>query len=95
MPTLPQNLTPFRRTATFTEQTIPKAMMERHSTAAGIWGVIHVQQGSLRYAIDKGDVSTMKPGSTAVIEPQVVHSVEPIGEVSFYVEFFKEEAVSK
>ncbi|MEQ1945632.1 MAG: DUF1971 domain-containing protein [Bryobacteraceae bacterium] len=92
MKTLPANLSPFRRTATFTEQTIPNAMLRAHFTAAGVWGVIHVQQGQLRYAIDGGEVHLLSPGVTAIIEPQVGHSVTPVGEVSFYVEFFKEEA---
>jgi tellurite methyltransferase len=68
---------------------MPKAMLADHSTGANVWGVIHVASGELRYSIGEQEVHTLTPGVTGIIEPQVTHSVVPVGEVSFYVEFFK------
>jgi hypothetical protein len=33
--------------------------------------------------------TTLAPGIVGVIEPDAVHSVEPIGPVRFYLEFFR------
>ena len=36
-----------------------------------------------------GFETTLTPGKPGIVEPEVLHSVEPIGPVSFYVAFHR------
>ena len=64
---LPQGLVPGGGSLTFTEETIPDALMAEHKLAPGRWGVLHVFDGRLRYVnLDAGEereVSAPGPGS--------------------------------
>lgn len=90
--TLPPDAVAYRRTAEFSEATIPAALCRRHTTKPGVWGRIHVVAGSLRYRIlEPTPVEhVLSSGQTGVIEPEVPHEVEPIGSVRFYVEFLRQ-----
>ena len=91
MASLPPGLTPYRQTPVFNASTIPEGLLRDHSTKAGVWGLIHVSYGTLKYRIaDSGEVQTLTAGcEPGVIEPEVLHSVEPVGPVSFHVEFWR------
>ena len=88
---LPPEVLPYRRTREFSERTIPAALRSRHATAAGVWGLICVVRGALRYRIlePQAGEQILSPGRPGVIEPERPHEVEPVGEVRFYVEFFR------
>jgi tellurite resistance-related uncharacterized protein len=92
--TLPQTARPYRRTDVFTEATVPQGLLKAHTTKAGTWGLIHVLEGRLAYRI----VDPRRPASEAilsadappgVVEPTILHEVEPLGPVRFYVEFHR------
>ena len=91
--TLPDGLTPYRRTAVFTETTVPSGLLNEHTTKEGTWGQIHVLEGALDYVIcdpRRDPVTTqLTPGSPGVVEPTIVHRVAPLGPVRFYVEFYR------
>ena len=91
MPNLPTNLSAYRETPVFTAETVPAGLLREHSTKAGTWGLIHVTSGTLVYRIAATDEEHRQtPDSPpGVVEPEVLHSVEPLGEVSFYVEFWR------
>jgi len=87
---LPPTVKAYHRTADFTELTVPKGLLANHSTKAGVWGLIHVTTGSLRYTIAAtGHAEVLNAGETALIEPETEHHVSPQGAVCFYVEFLK------
>lgn len=90
MKPLPKTVVAYRRTPTFTEATLPEGLKRDHATKAGVWGLIHVEAGRLRYRIAAtGEVADIEPGDQiGVIEPEVTHRVEPIGAVRFFVEFY-------
>ena len=75
----------------FTQATIPKSLLDRHSTKAGSWGKIWVLSGQLRYHIltDSPEEHTLTPNLPGIIAPHVPHHVTLIGEVEFYVEFYR------
>jgi len=92
--TLPSDVRPYRRTDVFTEATLPAGLRKAHSTKAGVWGLIHVIEGRLAYRIrdDRRPASetVLCPGALpAVVEPTILHEVEPLGPVKFYVEFHR------
>lgn len=92
----PPSAMPYKRTPSFTEATIPEGLLKDHATKAGTWGLIHVEQGMLRYVV----TDTRRPhterilaadSEPGVVEPTILHHVEPLGPVQFYVEFLKDQ----
>lgn len=91
---LPHGLQAYRRTADFTEATVPKALLTAHTTKDGTWGLIHVLEGRLAYRIKDPArpawETVLSPHEApGVIEPMILHEVEPLGPVRFYVEFHR------
>jgi tellurite resistance-related uncharacterized protein len=96
MTVLPPDVRPYRRTSEFTEATVPSALLKAHTTKDGTWALIHVLEGRLAYRIDDprrpASEAVLAPGAPpGVIEPTILHSVEPLGPVRFYVEFHRGE----
>jgi tellurite methyltransferase len=88
---IPAGYAPYRRTPLFTNDSIPQGLRSRHTTKKGVWGKIHVESGSLRYRIHDPyhteiSLNRDRPG---IVLPEVEHEVEPIGNVEFFVEFWK------
>jgi tellurite resistance-related uncharacterized protein len=88
---LPAGYEAYRRTAEFTEATVPRALLSRHTTKAGVWARIHVLDGALLYRLREpfDDEQRLEAGSVAVVLPGVPHEVEPLGAVRFFVEFYR------
>lgn len=90
---LPVGVTHYKRTASFTERSVPAALLNNHSTKQGTWGLIRVEEGKLRYFVTDPrrppSETIVTPATPAVIEPTVVHRVEPLGAVLFHIEFYR------
>ena len=91
MRSLPEGFRAYRRTPTFTEETVPKGLLRQHTTRAGSWAVIVVLEGSLTYRIlgPEPEELLLTPDRTGVVEPHVPHEVSPGESVKFYVEFYR------
>jgi len=95
--TLPLKVRPYGRTAEFTETTVPPALVKAHTTKDGVWGLIHVLAGRLAYRITDprragSEVILTAETAPGVVEPTILHAVEPLGPVRFFVEFHREPA---
>jgi tellurite resistance-related uncharacterized protein len=91
---LPFDAKAYRRTDVFTETTVPKPLLRAHTTKQGVWALIHVLEGRLIYRIrDPGrpasDTELTPDTGPGIVEPTVLHEVEPLGRTRFYVEFYK------
>lgn len=91
---LPGDLVSYRRTPDFSETSVPAALLADHDTKPGTWGLIRVAQGKLRYSITDprrvaADIVLTPNHPPGIVEPTIRHHVEPIGPVSFHVEFFR------
>ena len=92
MKALPDDVRVYSRTPEYSSENVPDSFLGRaHSTKAGVWGRIRVVEGSILYRIFEPDpeehVLTLEnPG---VVEPTVVHEVEPIDDARFYIEFLR------
>ena len=90
MEQLPDGLAPYKRTPEFTETTAPAGLLKDHKLAAGVWGVIHVISGRLRYVIpSRREDVVLSPGLDGIVVPETPHHVAPEGSVRFYVEFWR------
>ncbi|HYP79655.1 MAG TPA: DUF1971 domain-containing protein [Steroidobacteraceae bacterium] len=87
--TLPEGLTAYKRTPTFDQETLPAGLRRQHSTKAGVWALIHVVEGSLRYRIlDPPSEQILTAAAPGIVRPGQLHEVEPLGPVSMFVEFY-------
>ena len=91
MKTLPTQILSYKRTPEFTNETVPKGLLRAHQTKEGTWGKIVVLEGNLRYRILEPHLEVLELSSEkyGVVEPTILHEVEPLGEVRFYVEFYR------
>jgi len=91
---LPDGLEAYRRTPVFTEANVPPALRADHDTKPGVWGLIHVLEGRLRYRVTDArrpaqEFLLSPEGLPGVVEPTIRHHVAPDGPVRFQVEFWR------
>ena len=87
---LPAGVVAYRRTPIFDQDTIPAGLLREHRTASGVWGLITVVEGRLRFrSLDPVAETALTPGTPVAVEPQQPHEVAPDGPVRFYVEFYR------
>ena len=85
----PPPAAPYKRTPVFDENTLPAGLRREHRTKAGVWGVIRVLDGRLRYRIvDPPSEAILEPGRPGLIRPDEPHFVEPLGPMRMQVEFY-------
>ena len=91
MQEMPVEVSPYKRTPTFTQESIPAGLLKAHQTKPSTWGKIIVLRGKLLYRILEPTLEEvhLSPEKFGVVEPSVLHQVQPMGEVSFYVEFHR------
>ena len=92
---VPQSLETYRTTQRFTELSVPNGLLSDHSTKEGVWGLIHVTQGQLRFWVTdprrEAEMHLLDADSgPGIVEPTILHRVEPVGTVRFHVEFLRE-----
>ena len=82
---------PYRSTPVFDQDTLPAALRARHSTKAGVWGVIRVIEGELRLTyLDPESTTLLTPEQPGPILPQQPHCVTPLGPMRMQVDFYDE-----
>ena len=91
MELLPDHVKAYKRLNNFTQDSVPKGLLNAHTTKAGSWGKINIISGSLLYRILEPEIESFKltPEFPGIVEPQIKHEVELIGDVEFFVEFYK------
>ncbi|SNS81021.1 Uncharacterized protein, possibly involved in tellurite resistance [Sphingomonas laterariae] len=83
---------PYRSTPLFDETSLPAALRARHSTKAGVWGVIRVLEGELRLTyLDPPSERILDPRAPGLILPEQPHQVEPMGPLKMRVDFYDQQ----
>jgi tellurite resistance-related uncharacterized protein len=88
---LPGGLRRQRTTDEFDASSAPPGLLHAHRLATGVWGVLAVTAGSLSF-VWEGDEARrieLEAGDSVVIEPDVLHHVEPGADGRFHVEFYR------
>ncbi|GGC45268.1 DUF1971 domain-containing protein [Chelatococcus reniformis] len=85
----PYRSKPYRSTPVFDETTLPQALRSRHSTKAGVWGMVRVLEGRLRltYFDPLRDI-VLDPRTPGPLAPEQAHFVEPLGPMRMQVDFY-------
>ena len=78
-----------KRTSVFDENTLPAGLHRKHRTKPGVWGVIQVLDGRLRYQVldpaSEVFLERIRPGLALPDEP---HLVESLRSMRMQVEFY-------
>jgi tellurite resistance-related uncharacterized protein len=82
-------IAPYRTTPVFDETTLPDALKREHRTKDGVWGVIRVLEGELKFVLaDSGSETILTPDRTGLVQPQQSHRVEPLSKLLVQIEFY-------
>ncbi|MCP8892310.1 DUF1971 domain-containing protein [Sphingomonas faeni] len=80
---------PYKSTPIFNENTLPAGLRREHRTKAGVWGVIRVLEGKLRYRVlDPVSETILDPTRPGLALPDQPHFVEPLGAMRMQVDFY-------
>jgi tellurite resistance-related uncharacterized protein len=80
---------PYKRTPVFDETTLPAGLRREHRTKPGVWGVIRVLEGRVRYRLLESESETvLDPEHPGLVLPGQPHLVEPIGPMRMQIEFY-------
>jgi tellurite resistance-related uncharacterized protein len=88
MAALPDGLSAYKQTPTFSESDVPAGLLRDHRTKPGVWAQIVVEQGKLEYSCGRG-AFVLQPGVIGIVEPEQPHQVRPLGAVRFHVRFLR------
>ncbi len=81
--------TAYKSTPVFDENTLPAGLRREHRTKAGVWGVIRVLEGQLRYRVfDPVCETVLDPDRPGIVLPDQPHCVEPLGAMRMRVDFY-------
>ena len=88
---LPADFAPYKETPLFDAESLPAALQARHETRAGVWALIQVAEGRVRYRIHApfDSEEELAPGTPGVVLPEVPHQLELLGPVALRVEFWR------
>jgi tellurite resistance-related uncharacterized protein len=85
----PEGPLPYKCTPVFDENTLPAGLPKEHRTKLGVWGVIRVLDGRLRYQVlDPVSETILDPDRPGLVLPDQPHFVEPLGPMRMLVEFY-------
>lgn len=69
----------------------PAGLRREHRTKAGVWGVIRVLEGRVRYrTLDQASEMILDPNRPGLVLPDVPHLVEPLGAMQMQIEFYNQ-----
>lgn len=90
MPTPPEGATEYRRTASFSEATIPSGLLREHRTKPGVWARIVVESGQLEYTLESPPRTfVLTTDHVGIAPPEELHHVAAAGPVRFHVQFLR------
>ncbi len=91
MKKLPSGVAYYARSREFSDQSIPENLLDSHRTKTMTWANIVVTQGRILYRILEPQIEEheLSPDRTGVVEPQVPHELEVMGEVRFHLDFYR------
>jgi len=82
-------LVPYKSTPVFDENALPAGLRKEHRTKMGVWGVIKVLEGRLRYTVlDPMSETILDPDHSGLVLPDQPHRVDLVGAVRLQVEFY-------
>lgn len=80
---------PYKCTPVFDESTLPAGLRKEHRIKPGVWGIIRVLEGRLRYqVIDPLSETILDSQHPGLVLPDQPHLIEALGPMRMQVEFY-------
>ncbi len=91
MKTLPSGVAYYARSPEFSDKSIPENLLESHRTKTMTWAKIVVTEGKILYRILEPRIEEheLSPDRSGVVEPEVPHELEVMGDVRFHLDFYR------
>ncbi|MBQ78264.1 MAG: tellurite resistance protein [Cellvibrionales bacterium] len=91
MKALLSNLVKYKSTPAFDQHIVPAGLLKAHQTKAGTWAKIVIVSGKLSYRILEPECEewVLSSENHGVVESTILHEVAPLGEVQFYLDFYR------
>ncbi|WP_283418345.1 DUF1971 domain-containing protein [Sphingopyxis sp. Geo48] len=88
-PDLPVQARPYRTIGPFDADSIPAGLWLQHELKAGVWGLLSVEEGNIRFCWDdqRGGERLLSAGETILIPPAAPHHLEREGPVIIALTF--------
>lgn len=87
----PELAKPYRSTPVFDETTLPAALRARHTTKAGVRGIVRVLEGRVKLTcLDPPGEILLDPETAGRLLPEQPHFVEPVGIMKMRADFHDE-----
>lgn len=83
---------PYKSTPVFDENTLPAGLRREHRTKPGVWGIIRILSGRVRYrVIEPAAESILDSDNPGFVIPDQPHFVQPLGAIRMQVEFYDQD----
>ncbi|MDE3022937.1 MAG: DUF1971 domain-containing protein [Pseudomonadota bacterium] len=91
MEQIPHEAKAYKKTALFSNESVPESLLNFHLIQDKTWATINVQSGALIYRILSPVIEEIRldPDHPGVVSPGVPHRVEFFCPVTFYLEFYR------
>ena len=88
---LPAGAALYRRLPDFSGGTTPAALLRAHRLKAGVYGVLRVRAGVVRFFLAGGEepLAVLRGGEAIVILPEEEHYIRPSEDADFQISFFR------
>lgn len=87
---IPLGLTLKGSSPTFTEDSLPAALLEEHALALGRWGVLHLVEGNAWFInLATGEEHYIEAPGLVNIEPEVPHKLRLDGPMRCRLDFYR------
>jgi tellurite resistance-related uncharacterized protein len=88
---LPAGAEAYRTIGPFGRADLPAGLLRSHSLAAGVWGLLELEQGSIAFVWEdgSGDRFDLAAPAEMVIPPEVLHHLETSGDFRLTVTFLR------
>jgi tellurite resistance-related uncharacterized protein len=89
--TLPGDAEAYRTIGPFDAETLPKGLRAEHSLKPGVWGLLELTEGTLRFVWDDrpGGGEELVAPARIVVPPEAVHHVEGEGPFTLTIAFYR------
>ena len=89
----PSTLVTYKRTDRFNQDSVPEKFLSEHKTKDGVWAMIRVVDGEVKLIREGAESETLNRRFPGFVQPNEPHRLELLGDVEFYLEFFRDSKV--
>lgn len=88
---LPDGAECYKTIGPFLQADIPAGLLREHSLKPGVWGVLTLIEGRLRFVWDDGSgvYEDLRAPARIIVPPTVLHHLDELADAVITIEFFR------